>query len=127
VLEVDGVLGLVLLGLWIFALFDVITADAAQVRTLPKIAWFLVVLVLAAVGAVAWLALGRPRRAYALDSGTRGPVWGTRPARGSRAARIDEEADLQARIEARDRMLAAWAEEERKKREGSPPEGGAAS
>lgn len=61
-LAVDGVLGLVFLGIWIYALFDVISTDADEVRNLPKLVWVVVVLLLIEIGAIAWLLLGRPQK-----------------------------------------------------------------
>lgn len=50
--------------LWIavlvYCLVDVAQADQARVRTLPKAAWFLLVVVAPFVGGVAWLVWGRP-------------------------------------------------------------------
>jgi hypothetical protein len=53
----------VALAVWVYALFDVIGSDADAVRLLPKTAWVVVVLLLPKLGALAWFALGRPRRA----------------------------------------------------------------
>jgi phospholipase D-like protein len=55
----DGALGLILLGLWIFCLIDVITTDQSQMRNLPKMAWVLIVLLLADIGSILWLVAGR--------------------------------------------------------------------
>jgi hypothetical protein len=59
VLFVDGALGLVLFAFWVFCLIDVITADEALCRNLPKTVWVLIVLLLFDVGAVLWLVAGR--------------------------------------------------------------------
>jgi len=48
-------------GLTIYCLFDVRGTAAALVRSLPKPAWFLVVLV-PVVGPLAWFTAGRPQR-----------------------------------------------------------------
>ena len=56
----DGVVGLALVALWVFCLFDVITTDESLCRNMPKTAWILVVLLLADIGAVVWLVAGRP-------------------------------------------------------------------
>ncbi|MFB9967698.1 PLDc N-terminal domain-containing protein [Sinosporangium siamense] len=53
-------IGLALLTFWLYCLFDVITTPDDQVRSLPKILWVLVVVLLPAVGSVFWLLLGRP-------------------------------------------------------------------
>jgi hypothetical protein len=60
VLLADGVLGLALLGLWIFCIFDVIMTDEALCRNLQKMWWLLIVIFLADLGAVLWLIAGRP-------------------------------------------------------------------
>ena len=61
--EAGGVVSLVLIALWLFALFDVISTDAALCRNLPKMFWLMIVLLLPDVGSIAWLLLGRPERA----------------------------------------------------------------
>jgi len=58
---VAGIVGIGFLVLWFYCLYDVITTDEAIVRHLPKVVWFLVVLVLADIGSILWLALGRPQ------------------------------------------------------------------
>ena len=60
IFEVEGIVGLFVLGLWLYALFDVITTDDSLVRNLPKGLWIILVLFLFDVGAIAWLLLGRP-------------------------------------------------------------------
>ncbi|WP_460370942.1 PLDc N-terminal domain-containing protein, partial [Actinocorallia lasiicapitis] len=56
-----GGFSLLLLALWIYCLFDVITTPAANVRTLPKPFWLLIVLLLPDLGSIIWLVFGRPR------------------------------------------------------------------
>lgn len=58
-----GALALVLLLVWVFALFDVIASPADQVRNLPKVLWLLIVALLGGllVGPVLWFIAGRPR------------------------------------------------------------------
>jgi hypothetical protein len=60
-LEVDGVFALVLLGLWIYCIFDVISTDDSMVRNLPKMLWLLIVFFIPDIGSIAWLILGRPQ------------------------------------------------------------------
>jgi hypothetical protein len=55
-----GLVGLIVLGLWLYCIFDVISTDEALVRNLPKLVWLLVVLFVPTIGSIAWLALGRP-------------------------------------------------------------------
>ncbi|MEJ7636104.1 PLD nuclease N-terminal domain-containing protein [Aeromicrobium sp.] len=60
-LLLDGVLGLIVLGLWIFCLLDVISTDEHACRNLGKIAWVLIVLFFPLIGSIAWLVVGRPQ------------------------------------------------------------------
>ena len=55
-----GIVGLALLTLWVYCIFDVIRTDEASARNLPKLVWLLVVVFLPTVGSLAWLLLGRP-------------------------------------------------------------------
>lgn len=56
-----GLLGLVFLALWVWAMVDVVRTPADRHRRLPKAAWILVVVLFFALGALAWIAFGRPR------------------------------------------------------------------
>ncbi|MGI9605672.1 MAG: PLD nuclease N-terminal domain-containing protein [Acidimicrobiales bacterium] len=55
-----GLFGLFVFALWIWAVFDVIATDRVLVRNLDKTLWIMLVIFIPTVGAVAWLALGRP-------------------------------------------------------------------
>ncbi|WP_084180931.1 PLD nuclease N-terminal domain-containing protein [Jatrophihabitans endophyticus] len=59
-LYADGLLGLILFGLWLFCVIDVITTDESSMRNLPKLPWVLIVVLLFDIGALAWLIAGRP-------------------------------------------------------------------
>jgi hypothetical protein len=104
-----GIVGFLLLGLWIYCIFDVIASDQATIRNLPKGIWLVIVLILPDIGSIAWLLLGRPEKA------------GWRPgdptARSPRFRPVgpEDSSDFIARMDARDRMLAAWAEEDQSK------------
>ncbi len=58
--EISGVIFLVFFGLWIWGLLDIVATDAAACRNLPKVGWFVIVLLFGALGTVAWLLAGRP-------------------------------------------------------------------
>ncbi|WP_214109088.1 PLDc N-terminal domain-containing protein [Acrocarpospora catenulata] len=60
-LLIRGVIGLVLIGLWVYCVLDVITTQRSDVRTLPKLLWLVVVLLLPLAGSLLWLIAGRPR------------------------------------------------------------------
>lgn len=55
-----GLIGFLLIALWLYCIFDVIATEEILVRSLPKMAWLFIVIILPSIGSVAWLALGRP-------------------------------------------------------------------
>jgi hypothetical protein len=57
---VAGVIGIALVFIWIYCLYDVITTHDGLVRNLPKIAWFVIVLLIPDIGSILWLCFGRP-------------------------------------------------------------------
>ena len=50
------------LALTVYCVIDAFQTDEADMRTLPKVAWVMIVVLLPVVGPVAWLLGGRPRR-----------------------------------------------------------------
>jgi hypothetical protein len=101
----DGFLGLLMVGVWLFCIIDVITTPEQQCRNLPKVVWLLIVLLLAAIGSIAWLVAGRPwepRRDARVPSGRRDAV------RGSAPVRPDDDEEFLAGLRAR-------AEEQRRR------------
>jgi hypothetical protein len=62
-LAADGVVFLVLLAFWLYALYDAITTNEVLVRNLPKVAWVIIIILLFEIGAAAWFLLGRPSKA----------------------------------------------------------------
>ena len=62
-LAADGVVGLVLLVFWLYALYDAITTYEVHVRNLPKVAWVIIIILLFEIGAAAWFLFGRPSKA----------------------------------------------------------------
>jgi hypothetical protein len=61
VLFFDGAVGLAILALWLYCLLEAITADAASIRNLSKMAWVFIIICLFEIGAIAWLIAGRPQ------------------------------------------------------------------
>ena len=55
-----GLIGFLLIALWIYCILDVIATDEVLMRGLPKMAWLIIVVILPDIGSIAWLALGRP-------------------------------------------------------------------
>ncbi len=60
-LLIRGVVGFLLVALWIYCIVDVVTRDKSQVRSLPKLVWLPIVVLLGPIGAVLWLMAGRAR------------------------------------------------------------------
>jgi len=56
-----GIIGIAVVFVWVYCLYDVITTHDGMVRNLPKIAWFVIVLLLFDIGSILWLCFGRPR------------------------------------------------------------------
>jgi hypothetical protein len=87
-LRFGGILFIILLALWLYCLLDAITTDERQIRSLPKIAWILIVLCTFEIGAIFWLLFGRPRRSAGATPGPgpgrprqvgRGDAWASWP------------------------------------------------
>ena len=123
----DGVLGLVMVGVWIFCFFDVLLTPNQQVRNVPKLAWVFIVLLLPEVGSIAWLVLGRPwnaaRTAASADRPKAAPGFGqlTRPNRRVPTNPDDDEeflASLRKRTEEQRRS----AREAQQRDQGDTPE-----
>lgn len=58
-----GIVGLAILLLIIYCVFDAIRSDETIIRNLPKIFWVILIVITGPIGAVAWLVLGRPEGA----------------------------------------------------------------
>jgi hypothetical protein len=59
-IRIEALFGLALLLVWLFAIFDAITAPAEQIRLMPKVLWVLVIIFVWPLGAIAWFLWGRP-------------------------------------------------------------------
>lgn len=106
-----GVLGLFGFLLWAYCIFDVIAADESLVRNLPKMTWLIIVVITNAVGAVAWLALGRPEN-LSFQPGSSDYRTPRRP------VGPEDRADFPTRGEDESARMRAWEEDlERRERE----------
>jgi hypothetical protein len=106
--EVGGVVGFLLLALWIWALVDCISSDPAMVRNLPKLGWLIIVILLFDIGAILWLLLGRP-----LNKHWRPTVYGETETSSRRPPSIEDRSSFAPEVTDRrsaelDRQLAAW-------------------
>jgi hypothetical protein len=120
----DGFVGLVLLCVWVFCVFEAITADPAAVRNLPKLLWVILVIVLLDVGSLLWLLAGRPRgpvRSLPYKGNTGVPPEYDRPGRAT-AGNPDDDAAFLAQLKARaEQQRKAAAEQARRLREEETP------
>ena len=110
----EGVLGIALLFLWIFCIFDVISSEPELVRNLPKLVWLLIVIIVPDVGSIAWLILGRPRGAALAP----GATW-SRPPRAQRTPGPVGPEDSPHFLKSIDeqRRLKAWEDDLRRREE----------
>lgn len=92
-IEFGAILTLVMVGTWLFAIFDVITAPVDQIRLMQKPLWVLVVLLGFILGAVAWFAVGRPR-ASERPGGFPRPGGSPRPGGRSRPMAPDDDPEF---------------------------------
>ncbi|MGY0492489.1 PLDc N-terminal domain-containing protein [Streptomyces sp. WG-D5] len=62
---------LLVLALWIYTFIDCLNTPEKEVRKLPKVVWVIIILLFGEVllGPIAWLVVGRPRRAPAGGGG----------------------------------------------------------
>jgi len=128
VLLFDGVAGLLVMFVWLFCLFDAITADAATVRNLPKLAWVFLIIFLFDIGAIVWLIAGRPRvgaqRSMPYKGNTGVPPEYDRPGRAT-AANPDDDAAFLAQLKARaesQRQAAAEQAKRLRAQDDQPPQ-----
>lgn len=102
----DGGLALIAVAFWLFCLIDVITTPEEQCRNLPKVAWVLIVLLLAEIGSIVWLVAGRTWQAHPTE---RGEAPAARPGtRQNRPPNPDDDEEFLAGLRAR-------AEEQRRR------------
>ena len=132
-LAVDGVGFFVLLALWLFCIFDAITADASLVRNLPKGFWIVLVLFLPDVGSIMWLIAGRPRAAsrpgglpYKGNAGVPSSPPTRHPSGGSRRGPVAPDDDPEFLAQLDRNTLSAWEDDlrrrEEKLRDVAPPD-----
>jgi hypothetical protein len=83
----SGLVLIVLLGVFAWAIVEAFAADPDRVRGLPKTIWVVIILLFFSFGAVAWFIFGRPRRSAMSRPAPRTSNWGgTPPVTARRAA-----------------------------------------
>ena len=117
-----GLVGLAMLALWIYCIFDVISTDETVMRNLPKVLWLVIVIFLPTIGSLSWLLLGRPERAGFAPGGStyrpephRGQDRWTPRSRGVLAP--DDDPRFLGQLDDRAKRLREW-EEDLQRREG---------
>lgn len=123
VLEFDGLIGLLVTGLWLYCIFDAITSPAEEVRNLPKITWIFLVVILYAVGSILWLIAGRPtnvsRSGGMAYKGNTGPQLPVRRSAPSRSLAPDDDPDFLSQLKKsnddHESMLNQWEADLRKR------------
>jgi hypothetical protein len=113
-----GFVGLVILALWIYCIFDVISTDEGLTRNLPKLLWLVIVIFLPTIGSISWLLLGRPERAgFGPGSSTYRPSGGLSASGRTRTiVAPDDDPRFLAQLDDRAKKLRAW-EDDLKRRE----------
>ena len=113
----DGFGGLLVLGLWIFSFIDVLLTPETECRSLPKLAWIFLVLLVPLLGSVAWLVAGR--RWNRAGSASQRPSAGL-TGRPGRPTNPDDDEEFLAglRLRAEEQRRRAREQEERDTREG---------
>ncbi len=113
--EASGLVFILVFAFWVWAVLDVIATDAELCRNLPKGVWLILVVVLADIGALAWLLLGRPAkgswRPVSTDFSARRPVGYEDQPRFNATPEVITDR----RSEELDRRLDAWEAEQRAK------------
>jgi Phospholipase_D-nuclease N-terminal len=59
--RIDLIIGFVALALFIFCLVDVISIYDSRIKTLNKIAWVFIIILVPLIGPILWLAVGKER------------------------------------------------------------------
>ena len=109
-----GLVGLLLLALWIYCIFDVVSTDESLMRNMPKVLWLVVVILLPTIGAVAWLLLGRPIGA-GLRPGDTSPHRPRLARPAPRPLAPDDDPSFLARLDEETRRLRAWEDDLRRR------------
>lgn len=107
-----GILGLIFILIWAYAILDVITTDSSDCRNLPKFAWLIIVILLPEIGSLAWFLAGRPQRVRYRPASTAAPMgiedrpdW---PARADEILNGPSKEEIRKAADERTRKLREW-------------------
>jgi hypothetical protein len=102
------------LALLVIALIDCLSCEGHEIRTLPKAAWVVIILLFSPVGAIVWFLAGRPQRDVAGRPGKWRPGSGfPEQSRTGRQLAPDDDPEFLRGLAARTRR----ADQERRRRE----------
>ncbi|MDI3331233.1 MAG: PLDc N-terminal domain-containing protein [Micrococcus sp.] len=106
-------LGIVAVGVIIYAFIECLMTPKHQVRAFPKAAWALIILLVPLLGALLWLFLGRVRS----RRGGAGGAPGARPAAPRRPSSPDDDAAFLRQLDIQRQQQARQAELDRREAE----------
>ncbi|MGM7671050.1 PLD nuclease N-terminal domain-containing protein [Microbacterium sp. A93] len=98
-------LGIVAIGLIIYALIESLMTPRHQVRALPKPVWIVLIVLVPLVGALLWLALGRRRGSSGVGGSASGPARPVRPQSPDDDAAFLRQLDVQRKQQSRQAEL----------------------
>lgn len=123
-IKLELLLGVVWFAVWVFTIIDVLSANDAAIRRLPKLGWLFIVAFFQVVGVLAWYVLGRPESQgpRGLSSYERSTPAFPEYDRPGRAAATDPEKDEEFLRQVRQRAEEQRRRYEQSKREQPPAE-----
>lgn len=112
--------------LMVWALVEVAQADRDQVRTLPKPAWIILIVLLSPVAALAWFFFGRPAR-EGVPATPRGPrpttPWASRTTRTVARPAPDDDPEFLASLKRQAERERRAREQEQQRNQAPEPDG----
>lgn len=114
-----------ILAVYVYTLVDLVRTPEHEVRSMPKWAWVVVLILLGPLGAVGWFLFGRPRAGSPPPGGGAGPGGigaGPRPTRPTRPVAPDDDPAFLKRLD--EQSWAARMERLRRERQSRGPEDG---
>ena len=123
--RLEGLLGLISLGLTIFCLIQAIQTPDGEVRNLAKVWWIVLILLFPFIGAIAWLVAGKPQTARGPRSATSPYPEYERPGRMRASNPQDDEAFLRKVRERAEEQRRRYQQQQRSQKPQKPDDAGA--